>query len=122
MATMTTCVIKRLDRPDETRQFAAHGKVDIVELAGHTVGRGEFEPGWRWSNDVKPIAGTDSCQVSHLGYCVSGRMRVHMEDGSQSDIGPGDTFAIPPGHDAETLGDEPCVMMDFGEIADYAKR
>jgi hypothetical protein len=122
MATMTTCTIKRFDRPDETRPFAGHGKVDVVELAGHTVGRGEFEPGWRWSNDVKPIAGTSSCQASHLGYCMSGRMRVQMEDGSLSEIGPGDTFAIPPGHDAETIGDESCVLLDFGEIAEYAKR
>lgn len=122
MTTATQCVVKRFDRPDETRPFVAHGKANMVELAGHTVGRGEFEPGWRWSNDVKPIAGTESCQASHLGYCVSGRMRVHMDDGSHGEIGPGDAFAIPPGHDAEVIGDEACVMLDFGEIADYAKR
>jgi Cupin domain len=122
MATATTCEVKRFDRPDETRPFAGHGKVETIDLAGHTVGRGEFEPGWRWSNDVRPIAGTDSCEASHLGYCVSGRMRVHMNDGSTSEIGPGDAFAIPPGHDAEVLGNEACVMLDFGEIRDYAKR
>jgi hypothetical protein len=121
MAT-TTCVVKRFDQPDETRPFEGHGKVDAVDLAGQTVGRGEFEPGWRWSNDVKPIAGTDSCEASHLGYCVSGRMRIQMDDGSQSEIGPGDAFAIPPGHDAEVIGDETCVLLDFGAIRDYAKR
>jgi hypothetical protein len=122
MATTATCVVKRFDRPDEIREFVAHGRSHVVDLAGRIVGRAEFEPGWRWSNDVKPIAGTDLCQASHLGYCVSGRMRVQMQDGPQTDIGPGDAFAIPPGHDAEVLGDEPCVMMDFGEIASYAKR
>ncbi|MGB2709922.1 MAG: cupin domain-containing protein [Conexibacter sp.] len=122
MATTTSCVVKRFDRPDETREFVAHGRVGVVELAGHTVGRGEFEPGWRWSRDVRPIAGTESCQASHLGYCMSGRMRVRMEDGAEQEIAAGDAFAIPPGHDAEVLGDEPCVLLDFGEIADYAKR
>jgi hypothetical protein len=118
----TTMVVKRFDQPDETRPFAGHGHADVVELAGRIVGRGQFEPGWRWSNDVKPIAGTDSCQVSHLGYCVSGRMRVHMDDGTDMEIGPGDVAAIPPGHDAEVIGDEACILLDFGEIAEYAKR
>lgn len=120
MAT-ATCEVKSFDRPDETRPFAGHGHVDIVELAGHPIGRGEFEPGWRWSNDVKPIAGTDSCQVSHLGYCLSGRMRVHMDDGTQAEIRPGDLVAIPPGHDAEVIGEETCVWLEFGEARDYAK-
>jgi hypothetical protein len=115
-------MVKRFEQPDETRRFEAHGKVDVVELAGHVVGRGEFEPGWRWSNDVKPIAGTDSCQVSHLGYVVSGRMRIHMDDGTEAEIRPGDAVAIHPGHDAEVVGDEPCIMLDFGEIGEYAKR
>ena len=122
MTTATTCVVKRFDRPDETRRFEAHGKVNVIDLLGRTVGRGEFEPGWRWSKDVQPIAGTDSCEVSHLGYCVSGRMTIHMDDGSHADIGPGDAFAIPPRHDAEVIGDETCVLLDFGEIGDYAKR
>ncbi|HYV16811.1 MAG TPA: cupin domain-containing protein [Conexibacter sp.] len=122
MSTATSCVVKRFDRPDETRPFASHGKSELLDLGGHVVGRGEFEPGWRWSNDVKPIAGTDVCQVFHLGYCVSGRMRVHMYDGPASDIGPGDAFMIPPGHDAEVIGDEPCVLLEFGQAAEYAKR
>ncbi len=114
--------IKNFDTPDETRPFEGKGQAEVVEVAGHTVGHGTFEPGWKWSENVKPIAKTDSCQVSHLGYVMSGRMRVFMDDGSESEIGPGDVVAIPPGHDAEIVGDEACVMLDFGEFGDYAKR
>ncbi|MFN8217267.1 MAG: cupin domain-containing protein [Solirubrobacterales bacterium] len=93
----------------------------MVQLAGHTVGEGTFEAGWRWSENVKPIAGTDSCQVSHLAYVLSGSMTIYMDDGEQTEIGAGDVVAIPPGHDAEVKGPEPCVMVDFGEIGSYAK-
>ena len=113
---------KSFDSPDEVREFEGNGRAEVVNLGGQAVGRGTFEPGWRWSTNVKPIAGTDSCQVSHLGYVVSGRMRIFMDDGSESEIGPGQVAAIPPGHDAETVGEEPCVMVDFGEFGDYAKR
>lgn len=122
MATTATTVVKRFDTPDETRPFAAHGRADVLDMNGHAVGCGRFEPGWRWSQDVKPIAGTDLCEISHLGVCKSGRMTVHMEDGTDIDIGPGDVFAIAPGHDAETIGDEACVLLDFGEFGEYAKR
>ena len=114
--------VKSFDSPDETRPFEGKGKADVLQLGGHTVGRATFEPGWKWSNNVKPIAGTDSCQVSHLGYCVSGRMKVYMDDGSEQEVKPGQAFAIPPGHDAEIVGEESCVMLDFGEFGDYAKR
>jgi len=113
---------KSFDSPDETRPFKSHGQAEMVQVAGHTVGRGTFEPGWKWSQDVKPIAGTDSCEVSHLGYVLSGRMKIHMDDGSDHEVGAGDAVAIPPGHDAEVVGDEACVMVDFGEIEAYAKR
>jgi len=122
MPRTATVAVKRFDQPDEVRPFAGHGRADMVDVGGRLVGRGTFEPGWRWSQDVKPIAGTESCQVSHLGYVASGRMRLYMDDGSQQDVGPGDVVAIPPGHDAETIGDEACVVLDFGEIAEYAKR
>jgi Cupin domain len=122
MSSTVDVAVKRFDQPDEVRPFAGHGHGDFVEVLGRMVGRGTFEPGWRWSQDVKPIAGTDSCQVSHLGYCMSGRMRIHMDDGSQTDVGPGDVVAIPPGHDAEVIGDEACVFLDFGEVDEYAKR
>jgi len=119
---MADLEVKKFDSPDEVRPFEGHGKAEMVTLAGHTVGRGTFEPGWKWSNDVKPIAGTDSCEVSHLGYVASGRMLVHMDDGTDTEVSEGDVIAIPPGHDAEVVGDEACVMYDFGEIEDYAKR
>jgi len=114
--------VKNFDSPDEQRPFEGNGGVDVVTVAGKSVGRGTFEPGWKWSENVKPIAGTDSCQTAHVGYCLSGRMVIHMDDGSDSEITPGTAFAIPPGHDAEVVGDEACVMVDFGEIGDYAKR
>ena len=114
--------LKNFDSPDEVRPFEGRGEADVVNLGGRVIGRGTFEPGWRWSENVKPIAGTDSCQVSHLGYCLSGRMKVIMDDGTEGECGPGDVIAIPPGHDAEVVGDEPCVFIDFGEYAEYAKR
>jgi uncharacterized cupin superfamily protein len=114
--------IKSFDGPDETRRFEGNGRVEIINLGGREIGKGIFEPGWRWSENVKPIAETESCEFDHLGYVLSGRMRVTMDDGSQAEIGPGDVFAIPAGHDAEVIGDEPCVMVDIGEEdADYAK-
>ena len=111
---------KRFETPDEVREFAAHGHVDLVEMAGRMVGRGTFEPGWKWSNDVKPIAGTDSCQTRHTGYCLSGQMTVKFDDGTELNVGPGDVMIIEPGHDAWTVGDEPCVLLDTG-VGAYAK-
>jgi uncharacterized cupin superfamily protein len=119
---MASVEVKSFDSPDETRPFEGKGQAEVVQLAGQAVARATFEPGWKWSSNVKPIAQTDSCEVSHLGYCVSGRMKVYMDDGSEQEIGPGQAAAIPPGHDAEIVGDEPCVWLDFGEISDYAKR
>jgi hypothetical protein len=119
---MAAVEVKAFDSPDETRPFEGKGHADVVEVGGHGVARAVFEPGWKWSTNLKPIAKTDSCQVSHLGYCVSGRMRVYMDDGGEQEIGPGQAAAIPPGHDAEVVGDEPCIWVDFGEVAEYAKR
>ena len=119
---MADVEVKNFDSPDEVRPFEGNGEAKVVQVAGRTIGRGTFEPGWKWSENVKPIAGTDSCEVSHLGYCLSGRMTIYMDDGSQSDVGPGDVVAIPPGHDAEVVGDEPCEFIDFGEFGEYAKR
>jgi hypothetical protein len=114
--------VRNFDSPDEVRPFEGKGKADVVQVAGRTIGRGVFEPGWRWSNNVKPIAQTDSCEVSHLGYVLSGRMKIFMDDGSESEVGGGDVVAIPPGHDAEVVGSESCVIIDFGEFGEYAKR
>ncbi|MGH3995020.1 MAG: cupin domain-containing protein, partial [Pseudonocardiaceae bacterium] len=90
--------VKSFESPDETRPFEGKGRADVLQIGGQTVGRGVFEPGWKWSENVKPIAGTGSCQVSHLGYCLSGRMKVYMDDGSEMEVGPGEVAAIPPGH------------------------
>jgi len=113
--------VKNFRSPDETRPFQGHGQAKAIELAGHTVLEGTFEPGWKWSVDVKPLAGTDSCQAAHFGYVLSGGMRVYMDDGPEFEIGAGDVVVIPPGHDAEVIGDEACVMVDFGEVGEYAK-
>lgn len=118
---MASLTIKNVGSPEEVRQFAANGHADVIDLAGHSVLFGTFEPGWKWSNDLKPIAKTDSCQAPHLMYCVSGRMGVRMDDGTEGEIGPGDVVSIAPGHDAWVIGDEPCVAVDFGGYGQYAK-
>ena len=106
----------------ETRPFKdGKGQLQVVESGTGMVGKAVFEPGWKWSDHVKPIAGTDSCQAAHMGYLISGRMTVVMDDGSQEDFGPGDVMVAPPGHDAWTVGDEPCVVIDWQGVADYAK-
>lgn len=118
---MTEPQVKRFDAPDETRPFHAHGHLDLVNLSSGAVGLGTFEAGWRWSSDVKPLAGTDSCQVSHIGYVLSGRMGVTMDNGTEIEIGPGDVAYLPAGHDAWTIGDEPCLLVDFGGLTGYAQ-
>jgi quercetin dioxygenase-like cupin family protein len=115
--------IKQLDStPDEVRPFVARGRMELVNLANGPVGRTVFEPGWRWSEHVKPLAGTESCQATHLGYVLSGRLHVRMDDGSEGEAGVGEVVRIDPGHDAWVVGDEPCVMVDFGAVADGAAR
>jgi hypothetical protein len=106
--------------PHETRPFKDHGHVDVITLGDFTLGRGVFEPGWRWSVDVKPIAGTESCQTRHAGICIAGQMTVRAGDGTEVTFGPGDVFVMAPGHDAWTVGSEPCVLYDTG-VAAYAK-
>jgi len=118
---VTTLQSKSLDAPDEVRKFVDKGHVGVVHLEQGDVGRGTFEPGWRWSEHVKPIAGTDSCQVRHIGVVLEGRMHVAMDDGSEIEVGPGDAFDMPPGHDAWIVGDEACVLLDFGGLKGYAQ-
>jgi quercetin dioxygenase-like cupin family protein len=111
---------KSLDQPDETRPVDK-GRVEVVELDVGTVMRTTFEPGWRWSECVKPLVGGDSCQVDHFGYCISGRLHVRMNDGEEVEVGPGDATRLPPGHDAWVVGDEPYVGVDFTGGPVYAK-
>ena len=87
---MPTSQARSIDQPHETRPFKAHGHMDVITLDDFTMGHGVFEPGWRWSEDVKPIAGTDSCRARHAGYCLSGQMTVKFDDGSEMNVGPGD--------------------------------
>ena len=115
-------IVKHFTSPDETRTFAAHGRMDVLSADGGMVGRGIFEPGWKWSKDMKSAAGTRSCQVSHALYVLSGRMHLKMDDGDEAEIAAGDYVVIPPGHDAWTVGNEPCVIFDFGGAATYAQR
>ena len=92
-----------------------------MNIGGAEIGMLTLEPGWRWSEHVKPIAGTPSCQATHTGYVVEGRMTVKMDDGAEAEYGPGDAFFIPAGHDAWIVGDKRCVMIDFTGVASYAK-
>ena len=105
--------------PAEVREFP-HGRVELVSIGGAQVGRLVLEPGWRWSIDVRPIAGTDSCQAPHFQYHVSGRLAIRMDDGSEFVAGPGDVTSLPSGHDAWVVGDEPAVVVDWFGATNYA--
>jgi hypothetical protein len=118
---METVQVRSLDQPGETRSFP-NGAVEMVTIADAMIGRARFGPGWRWPNDVKPIARTDWCRFLREGYCVSGSAIVQAEDGSATRIGRGGGCVIQPGHDAWVVGDEPWVTVDLSQaMADYAK-
>ena len=102
---------KRFDTPDEQHKLG-RGTVDIVKLGGFTLRRLTFQPGWKWSEDVKPEAKTDSCQIPHLNIHISGRLHVKMTDGIEKEYGPGDITLVPSGHDAWVVGDEPVVIIE----------
>jgi quercetin dioxygenase-like cupin family protein len=124
MSTATSRLLRyNMDKPDETRPFEdGKGKLDLVNTDQGAVGKAVFEPGWQWSKHIKPIAKTDSCQAAHMGYVVSGRMEIRMNDGTTQAFGPGDVMIADPGHDAWVVGDEACVLIDWQGYADYAKR
>jgi hypothetical protein len=111
---------KTFSHPDEMRSFP-HGRAEILKIGDGEVGRLVFEPGWRWSNDVKPIAKTRSCEAPHLQYHVSGRLAIRMDDGTEIVAGPGDITSLPSGHDAWVVGDEPAVVVDWFGASNYAK-
>jgi hypothetical protein len=120
---MASVMSKSFDAPDETRR-PDRTAVDVVHLGSTTAARFTLQPGWKWSECVKPVAGTESCQARHLGVIVSGLIHVAHDDGSHAEAGPGEAYAIEPGHDAWIIGDEPFVAYEFeSETAEhYASR
>ena len=119
---MSSLIRMSLDKPEETRPFEdGTGQLELVNINAGAVGRATFLPGWQWSKHVKPIAKTESCMASHMGYTISGRLKVVMDDGEEMEYGPGDFGIIPPGHDAWVVGDEPYVVIDWQGMDDYAK-
>jgi hypothetical protein len=106
--------------PDETRTFEK-GRLELIKIGGGMVGRLTLEPGWRWSKHVKPIAGTEWCEAPHFQYQVSGKLHVKMVDGTEFDLVAGEVSALPQGHDAWVLGNEPVVLIDWAGASNYAK-
>src|SRR6266571_3210413 len=106
--TTTPMASRSLDQPDETRRPDL-ATVQVVNLGEYSIGRFTFQPGWSWAGSIKPIVGTAHCEKQHVGYCVSGRMNVWLTDGTKIAVGPGEAYVIPPGHDAEIVGDEAFV-------------
>jgi|PlaIllAssembly_1097288.scaffolds.fasta_scaffold515620_2 hypothetical protein len=113
--------VKNLGSPEEVRTFDK-GKVELVKIGGRVIGRATFQPGWKWSESVKPLVKTKSCEAPHFQYHVSGTLRVHMDDGTEKDLNPGDVSLLPMGHDAWVVGNEPVVVVDFQGMIDYAKK
>ena len=111
---------RSFEQPDEVREFP-HGKAEILKVGGDEIGRLVFQPGWRWSNDVKPIAGTDSCTAPHFQYHVAGRLVVLMDDGTEFVAEAGDITSLPSGHDAWVVGDDPVVTVDWFGASNYAR-
>jgi hypothetical protein len=105
---------------DEIREFP-HGRAEILKVGNGEVGRYTFEPGWRWSNDVKPIANTESCEAPHFQYHVSGQLAILMDDGTEFLASPGDITSLPRGHDAWVVGEVPVVTVDWFGAGNYAK-
>ena len=113
---MTAITIKRFDKPDQEEKSEKRLSRTVNTLAG-PVALSTIEPGWIWSEHVKPAAGTDLCELSHHGYVVSGRLGVSMRDSNELVFGPGDILEIPAGHDARVVGNEPVVIIDWSAIA-----
>jgi class 3 adenylate cyclase len=116
---MATLQVKNLDHPDEVRPIG-RGHVDLVDLEEVTIGRAVCLPGWRWSEDVGPIAAVESCPAHHRGYVIEGRFAVRLDDGVSAEFGPGDAFDVPPGHDSWTIGPRPCITLEYAGIRGFA--
>lgn len=113
--------LKSFGKPDEIREFPK-GKVELIKIGGTTIGRATFQPGWKWSTSVQPLAKTKSCEAPHFQYHVSGVLMVKMDDGSLLECKAGDVSLLPMGHDAWVVGNEPVVVVDFQGMVDYAKQ
>ena len=111
---------KSFGTPDETREFS-HGQAEILTIGGAEIGRLVLQPGWRWSDHVKPIAGTASCEAPHFQYHVSGELAIRMDDGTELLARAGDITSLPSGHDAWVVGDEPVILVDWFGASTYAK-
>lgn len=111
---------KDFAQPDEVRTFPK-GKLELVNIGGGVVGRLTLEPGWRWSEHVKPIAKTEWCEAAHFQYHLAGRLHIVMADGTEFDAEPGQVTALPMNHDAWVVGDEPVVLIDWAGASNYAK-
>jgi len=109
---MATIESKSMDAPDESRT-PEKTSLEVLHLGDAAVARLTLQPGWRWSECIKPVVGTASCQAAHLGYLMSGRMHVVADDGTEADIGAGEAYRINPGHDAWVVGEEPVVGLGF---------
>jgi hypothetical protein len=120
--TMASIETRNMDHPDEIRT-PEKTSVNVSHLGDATVGRFTLQPGWTWSECIKPLVGTDSCQAGHLGYVVSGKIHIAATDGTEADLSAGDAYRLEPGHDAWVVGDEPFVALEFeGKTAEtYAK-
>jgi len=117
---MAKAEVKSFGKPDEVREFPK-GRLELIKIGGATIGRAIFQPGWRWSTSLKPIAKTKSCEAAHFQYHVSGVLKVRMDDGTELECRPGDISFLPPGHDGWVVGDEPVIIVDFQGMADYGK-
>ncbi|MEK6564995.1 MAG: cupin domain-containing protein [Candidatus Omnitrophota bacterium] len=111
---------KSFNSPDEIRTFEK-GKLQLLNIAGVTIGKAVFEPGWKWSTSLKYIAKTKSCEAPHFQYHVSGTLKVVMDDGTEKELKAGDVSFLPSGHDAWVIGNEPVVVVDFQGMVDYAQ-
>jgi quercetin dioxygenase-like cupin family protein len=121
LVTVDTLAVRSHDSPDEVRQ-PDRSKIEINNMGEFSIGRFRFDPGWTWAGSVKPVAGTDHCEKNHVGYCVSGEIEVWTVDGQKATIKGGDSYTIPPGHDAKVVGDQPFIGVEFSSAATYAKK
>jgi hypothetical protein len=113
---MNGTTVLDFSHPDERRTFP-HGHADIVHQGDTIVAKLHLDPGWHWEDHIKPIAGTDTCQLRHVGYLIRGRMRVVTAEGTEMDFESGQAYVIEPGHDAWTVGDEPVSAVEFSSQA-----